>query len=93
MFVGSQVSVTSTAAALWNSVNAGSYADPIPVIAKNQDPAYSVWLGGASVATSGQNVGYELEAGNVINLNVWGNDVIYAVSNGSVRVDVLIGHQ
>lgn len=87
---GAQVSIGTTATAL--NVGAG---DAMGLRVKNKaTAAASVFLGDATVTTSGGTAGYELEPGEAVNVDAsvlsGGSEVLYGVvASGSVTVHVL----
>jgi hypothetical protein len=69
---------------------AGTFNDPVPIVIENTDATNAVYLGGSGVTTS---TGIKLAAGASLTYNVIGNDSLYAISAGSVAVDVSVGRQ
>ena len=69
--------------------------DPTPFYVQNIDTVNSVWLGGADVASSGENLGIVLLAGSALAFSLFGSDTLYAISTqaGGVNVVVMQGRQ
>lgn len=71
---------------------AGTAADPVPIIIRNEDSTNPVYLGGKGV--TGPTNGTELIAGASITRNVVGNDSEYVAGDGNaVNVSVEVGRQ
>lgn len=77
-------SINSTAVAVTNHT---MFRFPTTVCLQNTSGSAYVYIGASNVSTS--NYGFRLDPGQAFTADLGGEDVVYAISNGTVNLAVL----